>query len=198
MNRELSKKLIADAAEEGYTLRKLVAEQLSDPLLDLAETLSGILGSGGKILLAGNGGSAADASHFAAEMIVRLTAERNRQALPAICLNTDTSILTAASNDYGFDNIFARQVQGLGHAGDALIVISTSGNSANLVKAVESARDLKVLTVGLLGGDGGKLGQIVDRKLIVPHRSVQRIQEEHTFLIHLLVELIEGDLLNGR
>lgn len=197
MNRELSKKLITDAAQEGYALRKLVAEKLSDPLLDLAETLSGVIGSGGKLLLAGNGGSAADASHFAAEMIVRLTADRNRQALPAICLNTDTSILTAASNDYGFDHIFARQVQGLGHPGDALIVISTSGNSANLVKAVESARDLKMLTVGLLGGEGGKLGQLVDRKLIVPHSSVQRIQEEHIFLIHLLVELIEGDLLNG-
>jgi len=197
MNRELSRKLITDAAQEGYTLRKAVAENLSEPLLDLAETLSGVIGSGGKLLLAGNGGSAADASHFAAEMIVRLTADRNRQALPAICLNADMSLLTAASNDYGFDHIFARQVQGLGHSGDTLIVISTSGNSANLIKAVEAARDLKILTVGLLGGDGGKLGRIVDRKLVVPHRSVQRVQEEHIFLIHLLVELIEGDLLNG-
>ncbi len=197
MNRENSKKLIQMAAVEGALLRQKVANELSEPLVGLAETLSGIIGSGGKLLLAGNGGSAADASHFAAEMIVRLTSDRNRQALPAISLNTDMCVLTAASNDYGYESIFARQVQGLGHAGDALMVISTSGNSENLIKAVDAASEMKMLTVGLLGGDGGKLGRMVDKKLIIPHRSVQRIQEEHIFLIHLLVELIEGDLVNG-
>ncbi len=197
MNREVSKELIHKAAEEGYLLRKSVAENLAEPLIDLAETISGIIGSGGKILMCGNGGSAADASHFAAEMIVRLTSDRNRQSLPAICLNTDVSVMTAASNDYGYDMIFARQVQGLGQVGDALIVISTSGNSGNLVKAVKAAQEKKVLTVGLLGCDGGELGKMVGRKLVVPHSSTQRIQEEHIFLIHLLVELIEGDLLNN-
>jgi len=197
MNREISKELISKAAEEGYLLRKTVAESLADPLIDLAETISGIIGSGGKIMLCGNGGSAADASHFAAEMIVRLTADRNRQSLPALCLNTDISVMTAASNDFGYDNVFSRQVQGMGQAGDALIVISTSGNSDNLVNAVKAAQEKKILTVGLLGCDGGRLGEMVGRKLVIPHRSTQRIQEEHIFLIHLLVELVESDLLNN-
>lgn len=197
MNREAAKKLVSGAAEEGFILRKKVADSLSESLIDISETLSAILGAGGKLLLAGNGGSAADASHFAGEMIVRLTSDNDRASLPAICLNADMSVMTAAGNDYGYDKIFARQVEGLGLPGDALIVLSTSGNSANLINAVETARNKKVLTVGILGGTGGKLGKMVDRHLIVPHKSVQRIQEEHIFLIHLLVELIERDLLNG-
>jgi len=160
----------------------------------MAAVISGVIGSGGKLMIAGNGGSAADASHFAAEMIVRLAAERNRQALPAIALCTDSSVLTAAGNDYGFENIFARQVEGLGHKGDMLLAISTSGNSPNLVKAVHIARDMGLLTAGLLGREGGKLVSLVDRALIIPHPSTQRIQEEHIFIIHLLVELVEGDL----
>ena len=149
-------------------------------------------------MLPGNGGSAADASHFAGEMIVRLSSARNRQSLPAISLNTDTTVLTAAANDYGFENIFARQIEGLGQKGDMLFVISTSGNSPNLLKAVQTAKTRKILTTGLLGSDGGKLAKMVDRSLIVPHPSTQRVQEEHIFIIHILVELIEGDLLNGR
>ncbi len=194
MNGEEIHKLIADAADESSKLRRLVAESLSKPLIELAETISGVIGSGGKLLICGNGGSAGDSSHMATELIVRLTSERNRQALPAIALTADTSILTACGNDYGFDQIFARQVQGLGKPGDALILISTSGNSPNLIKAAEAARELNILTVGLLGGTGGKLLPFCDKKLIVPHRSTQRIQEEHIFLIHLLVELIESDL----
>jgi D-sedoheptulose 7-phosphate isomerase len=195
MKRETKERLIEQAADDAVRLRRVVTEKLTPGLIDLAETISGILGSGGKILICGNGGSAADSSHFAAEMIVRLTAERNRQSLPAIALNTDSSILTAAANDYGFENAFARQVQGLGQAGDVLILISTSGNSANLIKAAKAARDKNILTVGILGGDGGSLAAKVDKNLTVPHSSVQRIQEEQIFLIHLLVELIESDLL---
>ncbi len=185
-------------ADDTAILRKSTVERLGPGIIDLAAVISGVLGSGGKLLLAGNGGSAADASHFACEMIVRLSAERKRQSLPAVALNSDTAILTAAANDFGFENIFARQVEGLGQKGDMLLVISTSGNSPNLVKAVQTARTLKILTAGLLGNDGGKLGKAVDRALIVPHPSTQRIQEEHIFIIHSLVELIEGDLLNER
>ena len=185
-------------ADDSALLRKLTVERLGPEIIDLAAIISGVIGSGGKLILAGNGGSAADASHFACEMIVRLSSERNRQSLPAMALNSDTVILTAAANDYGFENIFARQIEGLGQKGDMLFVISTSGNSPNLIKAVQTARTRKILTTGLLGNDGGKLAKMVDRALIVPHPSRQRVQEEHIFIIHILVELIEGDLLNGR
>ena len=185
---------IKSLADESAVLRRFVAEQLGQQILDLAAIFSGVIGSGGKILTAGNGGSAAEASHFATELIVRLTSERNRQALPAICINVDTSVLTAAGNDFGFENIFARQVEGLANKGDLLFVFSTSGNSMNLVKAVQTAREKSVLTAAMLGGKGGELVKAVDRALVVPHPSTQRIQEEHLFLLHMLVELIEGDL----
>ncbi len=185
------KKLGADTA----LLRKSVIEKLGPKVLETAAVISGVIGSGGKLLIAGNGGSAADASHFAAEMIVRLTADHNRQSLPALALCVDPSVLTAAANDFGFEKLFARQVEGLGQRGDMLFVISTSGNSANLVNAVTAARERKLLTVGLLGNDGGKLAGMVDRALVIPHPSTQRIQEEHIFVIHLLVELIESDLV---
>jgi D-sedoheptulose 7-phosphate isomerase len=181
-------------AKDSAILRKSVIEQLGEPLLDLSAVISGVLGSGGKILIAGNGGSAADACHFAGEMVVRLTADRNRQALPAIALCTDPATMTAAANDFGFENVFSRQIEALGHKGDMLFVISTSGNSPNLIKAVQTAKELGLLTAGLLGGTGGKLAFLVDRALIIPHPSTQRIQEEHIFVIHLLVELVESDL----
>jgi len=194
MNGEQKIELILKAARESATLRRTVAENLSEGLVDLANVISGVFGSGGKLLICGNGGSAADSSHMAGELIVRLTADRNRQSLPAIALNADTSILTATGNDYGFDSVFSRQVLGLGNQGDMLFIISTSGNSANLIKAAEAAREKKMLIAALLGGDGGSVAPLADKKLIVPHSSTQRIQEEHIFLIHILVELIESDL----
>jgi D-sedoheptulose 7-phosphate isomerase len=183
-------------AEETTLLRKTVIEQLGRQILDMAAVISGVLGSGGKILIAGNGGSAADACHFAGEMVVRLTADRNRQALPAIALCTDPATMTAAANDFGFENVFARQVEALGNKGDMLFVISTSGNSPNLVKAAQTAKELGLLTAGLLGGKGGKLRGMVDRAIVIPHPSTQRIQEEHIFVIHLLVEMVESDLFH--
>ena len=194
MNREERLQYLKKLGEEAAILRKSVVEELGPQILDMAAVISGVIGSGGKILIAGNGGSAADASHFAGEMMVRLTAERNRQSLPAISIGVDPAVMTAAANDFGFENVFARQVEGLGHKGDMLFVISTSGNSSNLVKAVHAARERGLLTTGLLGSEGGALAGIVDRALIVPHLSVQRIQEEHIFIIHLLVELVESDL----
>jgi D-sedoheptulose 7-phosphate isomerase len=181
-------------SEDSATLRKAVVDQLGKKILELASVMSGVIGAGGKILIAGNGGSASMSCHFAAELIVRLTSERNRQALPAMSLTSDTSVLTAAGNDYGFDTIFARQVEGLAKLGDMLIVMSTSGNSENLIKAIQAARQKQVITAALLGGDGGLLAKQVDKPLVIPHPSTQRIQEEHLFLVHQLVELVEMDL----
>ncbi len=183
---------LRQAADESAILRKSVVEEIGPQILDMAAVISGVIGSGGKLLIAGNGGSAADASHFAAELVVRLTADRTRQSLPAISLCTDTSVMTAAANDFGFENVFARQVEGLGTKGDMLFVISTSGNSANVVKATQTARERGLLTAGLLGCRGGRVSKLVERSLIVPHTSTQRIQEEHTFIIHALVELVES------
>lgn len=181
-------------AEESCVLRKAVVDQLGQQVLDFAGVMSGVIGSGGKILIAGNGGSASMSCHFAAELVVRLTSERNRQALPAISLSADLATITAAGNDYGFENIFSRQVEALGRQGDMLIVMSTSGNSENLVRAVATARQNQVITAGLLGGDGGLLLKQVDKPLLVPHPMTQRIQEEHLFLIHHIVELVEQGL----
>jgi len=194
MNQQEKLLQLVKLAEETSLLRKAVVEQLGSRILDTASLISGVLGAGGKLLLAGNGGSAAEASHWAAEMVVRLTSERNRQSLAAIALCVDPSVMTAAANDYGFDNVFARQVEGLGNKGDMLVVLSTSGNSANLVKAAQVARKQGMITVALLGGNGGKLGKMVERALVVPHPSTQRIQEEHLFIMHILVELVEKDL----
>ena len=194
MNSEQKLMRLRKLAEESAILRKSVAEQLGPRILETAALISGVIGAGGKLLIAGNGGSAADASHFAGELIVRLSSDKNRQSLPAVSLSADPVIMTAASNDYGFENVFARQVEGLGNKGDMLFVISTSGNSPNLVRATQSSHERSMLTVGLLGGSGGRLANIVERALIVPHPSTQRIQEEHIFIIHHLVELIESDL----
>ena len=195
MNREEKLIQIKKLVDETTVLRKSSMEQLAPQLLDMAALISGVIGAGGKILLAGNGGSAADASHFAGEMIVRLSAKRNRQSLPAVSLCVDSSVLTAAANDFGYENVFARQVEGLGNKGDLLFLISTSGNSRNLLNAVQAARARGVLTAALLGGNGGKLGKAVERALVVRHDSTQRIQEEHIFIIHLLVQMIEDDLV---
>ncbi|HUV30061.1 MAG TPA: SIS domain-containing protein [Acidobacteriota bacterium] len=181
-------------AKETSVLRQAVVEQLGSSLVDTANLISGVIGAGGKLLLAGNGGSAAQASHFAAELVVRLTAERNRQALPAVALCVDPSVMTASGNDFGFEHVFSRQVEGLGNRGDMLIILSTSGNSRNLVKAARTAREKGLITVALLGGTGGKLGGMVERSLVVPHAATQRVQEEHQFIIHVLVELVEEDL----
>jgi len=194
MTNEERIQMVLKNAEQSSTLRRAVGQTLAEPLVELANNIAAVIGSGRKLLICGNGGSAADSSHMAAEMIVRLTGERNRPSLPAIALTTDTSIMTAAGNDFGFERIFSRQVEGLGRQGDMLLVISTSGNSINLIRAAETAREKRMLIAALLGGDGGKIGPMADKKLIIPHRSVQRIQEEQIFLIHLLVELIEGDL----
>lgn len=146
-----------------------------------------------KILIAGNGGSAADAQHFAAELVGRF--QMNRRALPCIALTTDTSNLTAIGNDFGFKNIFARQIEALGNAGDIFIGISTSGNSENIIAAIEQAKKKNLITVGLLGRDGGKIAKIADYSVIVPHDVTARIQEAHIFILHYWADCIERGIL---
>ncbi|MCK4508331.1 MAG: D-sedoheptulose 7-phosphate isomerase, partial [Desulfuromonadales bacterium] len=150
---------------------------------------------GHKIMTMGNGGSAADAQHFAAEMVGRFLLER--KALPAIALTTDTSILTAVGNDYGFDDVFNRQVEALANPGDVLIGISTSGNSLNIKRALESGKNIGVRTVGLLGRDGGEIGPMVDFNLTIPSSETPRIQEAHLVIIHILCDLIEKGLFES-
>lgn len=194
MNNEKKILYLNKLADDCSLLRKRVVGELGQQILDLAAVISGVIGAGGKLLVAGNGGSAAESSHLVTELIVRLTAKRNRQSLPAISLSSDPSVITAAANDYGFENIFSRQVEGLGQKGDLLLVLSTSGNSKNLINAARVAREKELLTAALLGGNGGKIVNLVDRAIVIPHDSTQRIQEEHLFLIHFMVETIEGDL----
>ena len=171
------------------------ADTLPEAIEQCCQLLTGCLKAGGKILVAGNGGSAADAQHFAAELVGRFL--RERRALAAIALTTDTSILTALSNDYGFDLVFARQVEALAHPGDVVVAISTSGNSLNLLLAIKKARELGCKTIGLLGRDGGKLAAEVDLSLIVPSDETPRIQEMHALLVHIFCDLIERDLVDS-
>ena len=171
---------------------KMVEKQMADPISACVDLLVDALSKGRKLLLMGNGGSAADAQHFAAEMVGRFLTER--KALPAIALTTDISILTAVSNDYGYEEVFKRQVEALAHPGDILIGISTSGNSKNVARALEAGREIGATTVGLLGCDGGTIGKIVDLALVVPSSETPRIQEAQLFVIHTLCDLVETTL----
>ena len=148
-----------------------------------------------KIIICGNGGSAADSQHFAAELIGRF--EMERLSLPAVALTTDTSALTALGNDFGYDFVFSRQVEGLGTRGDTLIGISTSGNSSNIITAVEAAKKKKIKTIGLLGKDGGRIAPLVDTAVVVPHENTARIQEAHIFIIHFWCSMIEQALFGS-
>jgi D-sedoheptulose 7-phosphate isomerase len=158
----------------------------------VADLIGECFRTGNKLLMCGNGGSAADASHFATELVVRFT--KDRRALPAICLASDSGILTACGNDYGFDKIFARQVAAFGRAGDVLICFTTSGNSKNVLCALEEAKARKLKTITFLGRDGGSTIGIGDIDLLVKDDSTARIQEGHQLLIHALCEIIEAQI----
>ncbi len=159
---------------------------------EVVEELRGVYERGGKILIVGNGGSAADAQHFAAEITCQF--KETRRGYPALALHTDTSAMTAWGNDKSFDTVFARQVEAHGRAGDALVVISTSGNSKNLIAAAKEARVKGLRIVGLLGRDGGELvsGGYCDHVLIVPSEETPRIQESHILLIHIICDALDG------
>ena len=169
----------------GKTMEQMDVIQL------MAERCKEALKSGNKVLFCGNGGSAADAQHLAAELIGRF--QKERRSLASVALTTDTSILTAVANDYGYDEVFARQVEGLGRSGDVLIGISTSGNSANVVKAALKARDTGMHTIAFTGEGGGKLKDICDITFAVPSKVTARIQEMHIMVGHIICELVEEE-----
>jgi D-sedoheptulose 7-phosphate isomerase len=177
-------------------VKRAFADDHAERLGEAAQMVIDALGAGGKVLLFGNGGSAADAQHVAAELVGRL--RRERRALAAIALTTDTSALTAIANDYGYDEVFARQVRGLGRQGDVAVAISTSGNSPGILKAVAACRELGVRTIGLTGGSGGKLAGVVDCALVVSSTTdTQRIQETHILIGHVLCELVDEHFGDG-
>ena len=172
------------------TLQSLV--ELDAKVGEAADLIEQCLRAGNKLLVCGNGGSAADASHFATEFVVRFT--KDRRAFPAICLASDSGILTAAGNDYGFDEIFARQVAAFGVPGDVLICLTTSGNSKNVVRALQEAKARQIKTIAFLGRDGGSTVGIADLDLLVKSDSTARVQEAHQLLLHVLCEMTESRL----
>ncbi len=185
------KEQIYDALADREKMIRAGKNSYPEPLIKMAETCAKAISQGRKILICGNGGSAADSQHFAAELVVRLSSKVERAALPCIALTTDTSILTACANDYGYDMIFSRQVEALGKKGDALIGLSTSGNSENVLRAFKTADLKKMKSLGLLGAGGGKCKDICDQVIVIPSDSTMRIQEEHIFILHTLASLIE-------
>ncbi|MDO5073848.1 MAG: phosphoheptose isomerase [Neisseria animaloris] len=183
---------------QSIEAKQQAADILNEPTAQAAELMLQCLMNDGKILACGNGGSAADAQHFAAEMTGRF--EKERMELAAVALTTDTSALTAIGNDYGFDHVFSKQVRALGRAGDILIGISTSGNSANVIEAIHAAHERDMHVIALTGRDGGKIAALLkdsDILLNVPHQRTARIQEVHILLIHALCDCIDSMLLEG-
>lgn len=177
-------------------LQRAVEEQCLDAIVAAARTIASALRGGGKLLLCGNGGSAADCQHMAGELVSRLSADFPRPALPAVALTTDSSILTAVSNDFGFEGVFARQVQALGRSGDVLLGISTSGTSPNVLRAIEAAQRIPMATIALTGTQG-RLRALADVAITVPSNSVQHMQEAHLSVEHILCYLVERDLYHG-
>ena len=170
------------------------AESCGEEILGATAAIVESLRGGGKLLICGNGGSAGDAQHLATEFMSTLTVDRRRAAIPAIALTTDTSLLTAVANDYGFEGVFARQVEALGREGDVLLGISTSGASANVVRAFEQARAQELRTIAFTGEDGGKLGPLADVEINVPSSETSHIQEAHIAVGQLIAFLVEDEL----
>ena len=190
--KEIMKQRINDSIEVKKGL--LENEELLNTLEVLTTEIINSIKNGNKLVLCGNGGSASDALHFAGEIVGRFTKERT--AWPAVVLNADVATMTAISNDYGYDDVFARQAQGHCQEGDVFIGISTSGNSENVFRAVDMAKRKGCKTAALLGKDGGKIGKVVDYPLIIPCNTTARVQESHILLIHIMCELAEKELCN--
>ncbi|MDY6903754.1 MAG: SIS domain-containing protein [Thermodesulfobacteriota bacterium] len=170
--------------------------EMAPAIESAAARLSGVVKNGGCIFVCGNGGSAADSQHFAAELVGRF--EKERAALPSVALTTDTSIITAVANDYAYDDIFVRQLAGLASEKDALLGLSTSGNSENVLRACNLAMEKKMACVGLLGGNGGKLRERVEIPLVMPSANTARIQEMHILILHFFAMMIESDAMGER
>ncbi|NTV02623.1 MAG: D-sedoheptulose 7-phosphate isomerase [Chlorobiaceae bacterium] len=184
--------IVLDTLLYSARLKETVARQQSDVVVAMARMIADTFEAGGKLLICGNGGSAADAQHLAAELTIRYRSSVQRPALPAIALSTDTSALTAGGNDLGFDEVFARLVEAYGKEGDLLLGLSTSGRSPNVLKALEAARSRGLRTMALLGGDGGTIRPHADLSIVVPHSgTADRVQECHIALGHVIIELVE-------
>jgi D-sedoheptulose 7-phosphate isomerase len=189
-----AQKFIIDSLNESSETKLKIKDQLSDQIIRAVDILVSAYKDGNKLLLCGNGGSAADCQHIATELMIRLSHHIQRPALPAIALTTDSSNLTAGGNDIGFENVFARSVEGLGILGDVLLAISTSGNSPNIIKAVEKAHSKGMKVIGFLGSNGGELKSLIDLPIIIPSSNTQRIQEGHITIAHIICELVEDKL----
>jgi D-sedoheptulose 7-phosphate isomerase len=187
------KDFILNAFADSARVKQQFARDHADRIAVVATLLARAFRDGSKVLLFGNGGSATDAAHIAAEFVGRY--KRDRRPLPAIALATDIAAITCIANDYGYDELFARQIRAHGRKGDIAIAISTSGNSANVLKGVEAAKDLGLTTIAWTGGTGGKLAALVDHPFVVPSTVTARIQESHITLGHVLCELAEEQLL---
>lgn len=187
-------KFISDNLKESSETKLKIIESCSADIISAIELLVNCYKNSNKLLLCGNGGSAADCQHIATEFMIRLSHHIQRPALPAIAITTDSSNLTAGGNDIGFENVFARNVEGLGNKGDVLLAISTSGDSPNVVKAVEMAHKKEMKVIGFLGGNGGKLKSLVDNPIVIPSSNTQRIQEGHITVAHIICEAVEEKL----
>ena len=186
------KDIIKECFEDSIDTKRFVMDNLTDEIELCAKIMIDALKKGNKILVCGNGGSAGDTQHFVAELIVRF--EKERISLPAIALTTDTSIITACGNDFGYDRIFERQIEGLGREGDVLVGITTSGNSMSIIKGFEAARKIGMKMICLNGKDGGKISKMnlgLDVDLKIPSKNTARIQESHITIIHIWCKLID-------
>jgi D-sedoheptulose 7-phosphate isomerase len=182
--------------QESIAVKERLAGEAPQLIADAAQMIIASMQSGGKLIVFGNGGSAADAQHFSAELVGRY--RQDRQALPAIALTTDSSALTSISNDYGFDTVFSRQLEAIGKPGDVALAISTSGNSPNVLSAASLAKKMGISTIALTGKSGGKLRALVDICLTVPSDSTPRIQESHSLIIHILSGIVENAMSESR
>lgn len=191
------KNYIINQINDSAATKKAIVENdaLVNLLVEVAQVCVEVYRKGKKILIAGNGGSAADAQHFAAELVGRYGFDR--PSLPSIALTTDTSNLTAIGNDYGYEYVFSRQLEGLGQEGDLFIGISTSGNSQNVINAFESAKHKGITTVALVGRDGGKMAAMADYAIVVPSHATPRIQESHLLIEHMICDIIEKEIFGG-
>ena len=189
------REFVLNAFSDSANVKQQFAQDYADRIVRVAQLVATAFRDGHKVLLFGNGGSATDAAHIAAEFVGRY--KRERAPLPAMALATDIAAITCISNDYGFDELFARQVRAHGEKGDIAIAISTSGNSPNVLKGVAAARECGLTTIGWTGGSGGKLGALVDHSFVVPSSVTARIQETHITLGHVLCELAEEYLLGN-
>ena len=176
-------------------LKRRIATELADTVIQVVDACETSLRGGGKVMFCGNGGSAADSQHLATEMLIRLRGSHERPSYAALALTLDPAMLTACGNDYGYDRVFERPLRGLGRSGDVLFGITTSGRSANVMKALKAARDMGIVTVGLLGGSGEPALSLCDVALVVPDTETARIQECHIALGHAVLELLEDRLV---